>query len=398
MDDPNIANNLNIPNSSNYNMNQTVSNSIFVEETSTLAKGEETILQNPEVLEENVTMIEQEHPENKTQQQSEVIHKEISHEVGGAPTDLFNRENNLNENSNINNNIYNPANDVENFNKKKALGAMLKLKTKREETPLENNEKDIKKKALDINHVESDNFQSGIFTNNIDTNSNNVDINHALEESSNIHNVDATQTNDNKDHSNPQSPKNPSTHNENNEQANRDNLKSKSDNNESQIKNLESQDCSSNPNLPNENNTSSKMEKTHNMPNQIKMIIDLTENPLTIKKNDLVKDSLNQNQSGVNINVNATSVNTNTTQVQEPSHLPQSDTNIRKKITFADAKKEIEEFTQQINSIEEEIKEKFHINLNEFYFDDFLPDDIKMKLIEDYFNSEEFLDLAKKAS
>jgi hypothetical protein len=78
------------------------------------------------------------------------------------------------------------------------------------------------------------------------------------------------------------------------------------------------------------------------------------------------------------------------------SDVPQAKTG--KKISFTEAKKEIDDFTSQIEKIETEIKDKYGINLPEYYYEDLLPDELKMKLIEDFFNSEEIIELAKKAA
>jgi hypothetical protein len=82
----------------------------------------------------------------------------------------------------------------------------------------------------------------------------------------------------------------------------------------------------------------------------------------------------------------------------EPAEAPQTSVKTTKKISFTEAKKEIDEFTLQIEKMEAEIKDKYGINLPEFYYEDLLPDELKMKLIEDFFNSEEIVELAKRAA
>jgi hypothetical protein len=67
-----------------------------------------------------------------------------------------------------------------------------------------------------------------------------------------------------------------------------------------------------------------------------------------------------------------------------------------KKISFSEAKKEIEEFTSQLEKYEQEIKSKYGVNLSEFYVEDLLPEELKIKLIEDFFNSEEINEITKK--
>lgn len=67
-----------------------------------------------------------------------------------------------------------------------------------------------------------------------------------------------------------------------------------------------------------------------------------------------------------------------------------------KKISFSTAKKEIEDFAIEIERIEKDIKEKYGINVSDFYYEDELPDDLKIKLVEDYFNSKEIVELSQK--
>lgn len=69
-----------------------------------------------------------------------------------------------------------------------------------------------------------------------------------------------------------------------------------------------------------------------------------------------------------------------------------------KKISITEAKKEIDEFTNYIEKIELEIKNKYGINVSEYYYEELLPEELKIKLIEDYFNSEEIIELSKKAA
>jgi hypothetical protein len=67
-----------------------------------------------------------------------------------------------------------------------------------------------------------------------------------------------------------------------------------------------------------------------------------------------------------------------------------------KKISFEAAKKEIDDFTLHVDKIEQEIKDKYGISIPEFYYEDLLPDDLKIKLVDDFFNSKEINELANK--
>ena len=74
--------------------------------------------------------------------------------------------------------------------------------------------------------------------------------------------------------------------------------------------------------------------------------------------------------------------------IKEEPHQP-------KKITFMSAKKEVDEFVVFIDKVEQDIKNKYGINLCEFNYEDILPDELKLKLVEEFFNSKEIIDLAK---
>jgi hypothetical protein len=129
------------------------------------------------------------------------------------------------------------------------------------------------------------------------------------------------------------------------------------------------------------------------------------ENEQQIKIN-LPSQASAQNQDTItntNLNTNI-STNTNTKPIEEQPSKTTSTTNMiqltpiaPKKITFQQAKKEIEEFSLQMDKLEQEIKQKYKIDLGEFYYEEHLPDELKIKLIEDYFNQPEIIELAKKS-
>ena len=65
-------------------------------------------------------------------------------------------------------------------------------------------------------------------------------------------------------------------------------------------------------------------------------------------------------------------------------------------ISFYEAKKEIDDFTTQLIKMEEDLSKKYSITFPDLSFEDTLPDEIKIKLVEDYFESKEIKDLLTK--
>lgn len=113
----------------------------------------------------------------------------------------------------------------------------------------------------------------------------------------------------------------------------------------------------------------------------------------TIQENSLLNNSsINEVQNSNKMQEStADSTNVNKPVMQQPpSNVPS------KKITFAEAKKEIDEFGLEMDKIEKEIKEKYNINVSEFYYDDLLPEYMKVKLVEEYFNSKEIISISQK--
>lgn len=78
--------------------------------------------------------------------------------------------------------------------------------------------------------------------------------------------------------------------------------------------------------------------------------------------------------------------------------IPDPPVQLKKMITFADAKKEIEDFTLVLEKLEKEIYEKYSITFPEFNYEEMLPEDIQMQLIGDYFESTEMKELLNKAT
>ena len=69
-----------------------------------------------------------------------------------------------------------------------------------------------------------------------------------------------------------------------------------------------------------------------------------------------------------------------------------------KKISFATAKKEIDDFVAQMDNVITDIKDKYGINIPETSYEDLLPDELKIKLIEDFFNDSAIQEMARKAN
>jgi hypothetical protein len=82
---------------------------------------------------------------------------------------------------------------------------------------------------------------------------------------------------------------------------------------------------------------------------------------------------------------------------ESESNLPKVDNPpAAKKLSFAAAKKEIDDFAALLDNIAGEMKDKYGINIVDSSLDEFLPDEVKIKLIEEYFNDKELQKLAKE--
>lgn len=71
---------------------------------------------------------------------------------------------------------------------------------------------------------------------------------------------------------------------------------------------------------------------------------------------------------------------------------------VPKKISFNAAKKEIDEFAVQIEKIENEINSKYGLKISEHYYSEILPDELKMKLIEEFFSRPDIIEFAHKSA
>lgn len=78
--------------------------------------------------------------------------------------------------------------------------------------------------------------------------------------------------------------------------------------------------------------------------------------------------------------------------------IPDPPVQSKKMMSFAEAKKEIDDFSLQLEKLEKEIKEKYSISFPDSSYEDQLPDDIKIKLVENYFESPEIKELFIKTT
>ena len=70
----------------------------------------------------------------------------------------------------------------------------------------------------------------------------------------------------------------------------------------------------------------------------------------------------------------------------------------KRAITFQEAKEQIDKFSDLINNLEIEMRDKYGINIPQVYYEDSLPEQVKIKLVEDFFNDKDIVDLGKQLS
>jgi hypothetical protein len=83
------------------------------------------------------------------------------------------------------------------------------------------------------------------------------------------------------------------------------------------------------------------------------------------------------------------------TNIESNLQKPENPTGV-KKLSFSAAKKEIDDFASLMDNVIVEMKEKYGVDIPDTTYDEFLPDEIKIKLIEDFFNDKEIQKLAKE--
>ena len=79
--------------------------------------------------------------------------------------------------------------------------------------------------------------------------------------------------------------------------------------------------------------------------------------------------------------------NTNTAKIETAPEIKKNDESSRR-ITFTQAKKEIEEFTMKIDQIENEILQRYNIRISDFNYDSVFPEEFGIKVIEEYFKDK----------
>ena len=82
----------------------------------------------------------------------------------------------------------------------------------------------------------------------------------------------------------------------------------------------------------------------------------------------------------------------------QPISLPEIPAPTKKVISFAEAKKEIEDFAVQLEKMEGDIQKKYSITFPDMSYEDVLPDEMKIKIIEEYFDSKEIKELLSAIS
>ena len=78
-----------------------------------------------------------------------------------------------------------------------------------------------------------------------------------------------------------------------------------------------------------------------------------------------------------------------------PPHIPQQANQGQKKVSLQQAKQEINDFCQLIDKLEKEIYDKYNIKVSEFYYDDLYPEDVSIKLVDEFFKDKKIADIKK---
>lgn len=275
--------------------------------------------------------------------------------------------------------------------KKKAI-AMLKLKHERtEDTSTNNEEKEVKKRAIDADTVvNNENAADGEATSTRNvisperiSSEDSINKNELI----NIVQTDENTNNIEKNNSIPLSGQTEEKSDKVNNLDSQDNaIEKQSIKPTDKIDVDEKDDTNKEPNTEREKNE-------ENFSNTTNTNINTSS---TTTQDVQMTDTTQKEPQGSIINSNTLDVSTSPTgNVQSNVPTTPAPQHEVKRISFASAKKEIDDFVAQMEKIEEEIKNKYGINLSEFTYEDLLPDEIKTKLIEDFFNRKEIVDLTK---
>jgi len=133
--------------------------------------------------------------------------------------------------------------------------------------------------------------------------------------------------------------------------------------------------------------------------------INIIEKPLEIKtlNSDKKESSVNivgtvtKDSKNVDTeNLNKIELNSKNEQILNKQVPSAPEPGKKRAITFQEAKEQIDKFSELITNLEIEMKEKYGINIPQFYYEDLLPESVKLKLVEEYFNDKDIIELGKQ--
>jgi hypothetical protein len=164
-----------------------------------------------------------------------------------------------------------------------------------------------------------------------------------------------------------------------------------------------------NPQEP--SNNASKLKENLNVTDVKENIIQTSTSPqnvfqmnetkkadINVNDNKIILDNANQKEENVGLlGINQSSNKPIENNISHNITKPQGEEIKKKSIPFKEAMLQIDKFSDLINNLEIEIKEKYGINIPQFYYEDILPDGVKLKMIEEYFNDKDIIELSKQA-
>lgn len=112
-------------------------------------------------------------------------------------------------------------------------------------------------------------------------------------------------------------------------------------------------------------------------------------NKLNKKRERIKEDEQNINNINVNDWINKNKDNS-------PFQNNTSGETFRRKTSFIEAKREIEEFAKLIEKTEDDIIKKYNITFPNFSFEKYFPDELKSKLIDNFLETTEMKDILVK--
>ncbi len=127
------------------------------------------------------------------------------------------------------------------------------------------------------------------------------------------------------------------------------------------------------------------------------------------KDSSKIASSISKDQNAIlepnkiNTNNNTNNINSNKIEIIKQNEQPiaqkppiPTEQGKKRAISFQEAKEQIDKFSDMINNLEIEMKEKYGINIPQLYYEDLLPENVKLKLVEEYFNDKEIIELGKQ--